>query len=116
MTRCTARGAPASVSVMLWPIGCVGVQTVWLARAERDDAANRIVRRDADGHAIARHDFDAKAAHAAAELRQNLVTGVALHAIQTTAVHRDDGALHVDQIVLAQMASVSFLTNIVPHG
>ena len=78
------------------------------ACAEGDDAADRIVRRDADGHAIAWNDLDAEAAHAAAELCQHLVSGVALHAVETAAVHRNDRALHVDQIVLAQTATLSF--------
>jgi hypothetical protein len=59
-------------------------------------------RGDADGDAVARNDLDAKAAHAAAQLRQHFVAGVALHAVQSTRVHGDDRALHVDQIVFAQ--------------
>src|SRR3712207_8149254 len=42
-------------------------------------------------------------------LREYFVARVALHAIQTAAVHRHDGALHVDEIVLTQTASVPFL-------
>jgi hypothetical protein len=37
------------------------------------------------------------------------VAGVALHAVQPAAVDRDDSALHVYEIVLAQTASVPFL-------
>ena len=53
-----------------------------LTCAEGDDAADRIVGRDADGHAVAGHDLDAEAAHPAAQLRQHFVAGVALHAVQ----------------------------------
>src|SRR6476661_5144572 len=38
------------------------------ASAEGNDAADRIVRRDAYGHPIARNDLDPEAAHPAAEL------------------------------------------------
>ena len=90
-------------------IGCVGVQTViWLARAERDDAPDGIVRRDADGHPIARNNFDTEAAHAAAELGQHFVAGVTLHAVKPAAVHGHDSALHVNQIVLAQLLANPF--------
>ena len=77
-----------------------------LAGAERDDAADRIVRRHADGHPIAWHDFDAEAAHPAAELGQHFVTRVALDAVKTPAMYGHDSALHIDQIVLAQMLAV----------
>ena len=88
----------------------------WLAGTEGNDAPDRIVRRNADGDSIARNDFNAEAAHSTAELGQHLVTGVALHAIQSAAVHRDDGALHVNQIILAQLLACPFFqTNIVPH-
>src|SRR5262249_23074131 len=52
-----------------------------LGRAECDDAPDRIVRRNADRHAIARYYLDTEAAHSAAQLGQHLVTGVALHAV-----------------------------------
>src|SRR5215471_20484114 len=52
-----------------------------LARAECDDAPDRIVRRNADRHAIARNYLDTEAAHSAAQLGQYLVTGVALHTV-----------------------------------
>ena len=73
-----------------------------LASPEGDDAADWIVRRHANGHAIAGHDLDAEAAHAAAQLCQHFVTGITLHAVESAAVHCDDRALHVDEIVLAQ--------------
>ena len=74
----------------------------WLSRvaqlsgAERDDAANGIVRRNADSDAIAGDDFDTEAAHPAAQLRENLMAGVALDAIQPARMDSDDGALHID--------------------
>ena len=83
----------------------------WLACPEGDDAPDGIVRRHADGHAISGDDLDAEAAHAAAQLGQDLVAGVALHAVQPAAVDRYDSALHVNEIVLAQTASVPFLLN-----
>ena len=83
---------------------CIGIQTVfWLACAEGDDAPDRIVRRHADGHAISRNDLDSEAAHSAAELGEYFVTGVALHTVKPAAVNCDDCALHVNEIVLAQL-------------
>ena len=70
-----------------------------LTRTERDNAALGIVGRDADGYPVARDHLDAEPPHATAQLRENFVTGVHLHAVKTTAVHRDDGALHINQIV-----------------
>jgi hypothetical protein len=88
---------------------CIGIQTVfWLARAEGDDAPDRIVRRDADGHAISRNYLDAEAAHPAAELGEHLVACVALHAVKPAAVNRHHRALHVNEIILAQSASNPF--------
>ena len=81
-------------------------KSFWLACAEGDDAPDRIVRRDADGHAVSRHHLDAEAAHAAAELGEHFVAGVALHAVETAAVNRHHGALHVDEIVLAQTPAI----------
>ncbi len=52
-----------------------------LARTEGYDAANWIVRRDAHGHSIAWNHLDAKAAHAAAQLGENFVPGITLHAV-----------------------------------
>ena len=87
----------------------------WLACAEGDDAPDRIVRRHADGHAISRNDLDAEAAHAAAELGEHFVAGVALHAVKTATVNRHHGALHVDEIVLAQTASSPFIKQTLCH-
>ena len=75
---------------------CMGIQVCVLSSAEGDDAADRIVRRNADGYAVTRHDLDAKAAHAAAQLCEYLVALVALHAIEAAAVNRHDRALNID--------------------
>jgi hypothetical protein len=75
-----------------------------LASAERDDSSDRVVRRNANRYTIARNDFDAKAAHAAAELREHFVAGVALDAVEAAAMDGYHSALHVDEIVLAQIA------------
>ena len=60
---------------------CMGIQIVILASAEGDDAPDRIVGRNANRDAIARHHLDSEAAHPAAQLGKHLVTLVALHAI-----------------------------------
>ena len=73
--------------------------TCVLAGAEGDDAALRVVGRDADGDAVAGDDLDAESPHASTELRQNFVAGIDLHAVEATAVHGHDGALHVYQVV-----------------
>jgi hypothetical protein len=39
------------------------------------------------------------------------VARVTLHAVESAAVNRHDRALHIDQIVLAQIASIPFLNN-----
>ena len=85
-----------------WNSNCVS----WLACAEGNDAADRIVRRDADGDSIARDYLDPKAAHSAAELGQNFVAGVTLHAVKSAAVHGNHSALHINEIVLAQLLAV----------
>ncbi len=87
-----------------------------LSRAERDDAANRIVWRNTDRDAIAGHDFDTEAAHPAAQLREDLMAGVALDAIQPTRMDGDDGALHINKIIFAQQPILSRnLAMSVPH-
>ena len=88
---------------------CSNSNCVWLTGSERDDAPDGIVRRDTDGYAIARNDLDAEAAHAAAQLREHFVSGVALHTVESAAVHCHDRALHVDEIVLTQIA-LAFLS------
>ena len=99
------------VDRLCWSSNCL-----WLAGAERDDAPDGVVRRDADGHPIARNDFDTEAAHSTAELGQHLVAGITLHAVEPATVHGDDGALHVNQIILAQLLANPFCTTtIMPH-
>ena len=91
-------------------MGCVRVQSVfWLACAEGDDAPDRIVWRDPDGHSITRNHLDAKAAHTAAELGEHFVAGIALYAVKTAAVHRDHSALHINQVILAQLLARPFI-------
>ena len=94
-------------------VQCSNSNCCGLASAEGNDAPDGVVRRDANRHAITRNDFDSKAAHSAAELREYFVAGIALHAVKSAAVHGDHGALHVDEIVLAQIAKVPFLLVIV---
>jgi hypothetical protein len=48
---------------------------------------------------------DPEAAHTAAQLREYLVALIALHTVEPAAVNRHDRALHVNQIVLAQILS-----------
>jgi hypothetical protein len=43
------------------------------------------------------------------------VAGVALHAVQTSAVHRDDGALHVYEIVLTQLLAILSPSQLLCH-
>jgi hypothetical protein len=74
-----------------------------LPSAERDDAPDGIVGRDPHGHSVAGNHFDAETAHPAAQLCENLVTLVTVHAVQPAAVNRHNSALHVDQIILAQV-------------
>ena len=79
------------------------------AGAEGNDASHRVVGRDANRDAIPWNNLDAEAPHAAAELGEHFVSGVALYAVETSAVNRDHGALHVDQIVLTQTARFPFI-------
>jgi len=67
-----------------------------LSGTEGDNAALWIVRRDADGDSITRNHLDAESPHAPAQLRENFMTGVNLHAVEPAAVHRHDGPLHID--------------------
>ena len=83
-----------------------------LASAERDDAAHRVVGRNADGDAVTRDDLDAEAAHSAAQLGQDFVARIHLHAIQAAAVHRHDGALDINEVVLAQICCPFIPTSI----
>ena len=69
---------------------------IWLACTERDDAPDRIVRGNSHGYPIAWNHLDAEAAHTPAQLGQHFMTSIALHAIQSTAMHRDDSPLHIN--------------------
>jgi hypothetical protein len=77
-----------------------------LAGAERDDAADGIVWRDAHRDSIPWDHLDAEAAHSTAQLGQHFVTGVALHAIKPTTVHGNHRTLHINKIVLAQLLAI----------
>src|SRR5687767_5899610 len=79
-----------------------------LPGAKRDDAADGIVGRYADGDAVARHHLDPEPPHTSAELGQHFVASVALHSVETTRVNGHHRSLHVDQIVLAQIARPFF--------
>jgi hypothetical protein len=73
-----------------------------LPRAERNDAADWIVRGDTDGNAVTRHHLDAEPSHPPAQLSEYFVPRVALDAIQPAGMHRYNRALHVYEIVFAQ--------------
>ena len=79
-----------------------GTQGIQSAGAERNDAPNGIVGGYTNGHAVSRNDFDSEAAHAAAQLCENFVALVALHAVQPAAVNGHHRPLHINQIILAQ--------------
>jgi len=76
--------------------------TVMLPRAKGDDASHGVIRRDTDGHPIARNHLDTEAPHPPAQLCEHLVSCVALDAIQTPGVDGDDRTLHIYEIVFAQ--------------
>ena len=67
-----------------------------LASAEGNDAADGIVRGNPYGHTVSRHDLDSKSAHSAAQLGEYLMALVALHTVETTAVDRHNGPLHIN--------------------
>jgi hypothetical protein len=75
-----------------------------LSRAESDDSADRVIGRDAHGDTVARNHLDAKAAHATAQLRQYLVTRIALDPVKPAGMNGYYGSLHIYEIVLAQSA------------
>jgi hypothetical protein len=92
------------------------VETIQLPRAEGDDSADGIVGRHANGHAISGYDLDSKTTHPAAQLCEDFMSRIALHAVKPARVHRDYRALHVNQIVFAQKARpFSFLAMSVPQ-
>ena len=103
--RAPVRGLPPRLRVECLSVVLEG-KSFWLACSEGDDSPDRVVRRNADGHAVTRYYFDAKAPHAAAELSEHFVPGVALHSVKTAAVNRYHGSLHVDEIVLAQTPAI----------
>jgi hypothetical protein len=94
---------------------CWSSNCLWLAGAECNDAPDGVVRRNADGHAIARNDFDTEAAHSTTELGQHFMAGVTLHSVEPATVHGDDGALHVNQIILAQLLANPFCRQTLCH-
>jgi hypothetical protein len=75
---------------------------VMLPRSEGDDASHGVVGRDTDGYPIPRNHLDAETPHPSAQLCENLVSCVALDAIQTPGVDGDDRTLHIYEIVFAQ--------------
>jgi hypothetical protein len=77
-------------------------QLTALSGPESDDAADRVVRRYADGDSVTWNHFDSEAAHPAAQLCQHFMAGIALYAVQTAGVNRHHGSLHIYQIVFAQ--------------
>lgn len=79
--------------------------TTGSAGTEGDDSALRIVGRDSHGDSVTRYDFDAKAAHPAAQLGEYFLTRFDLHPIKATTMNGHDRALHVNQIILAQAYS-----------
>jgi hypothetical protein len=91
----------------------MGVQNGDLASSEGDDASDGVVGGDSNCDSIAWHHLDSEAAHAAAQLGKYLVALVTLHSIKSAAVNRHDRALHVNQIILAQL--LSFQSKIVPY-
>jgi hypothetical protein len=89
--------------------------SILLSGAEGDDASYRVVGGNPDGDPVSRHYLDAKAAHPATQLGKDLMALVALHAVKPPAVDRHDGALNVNQVVLAQLYFSFHQSNIVPH-
>jgi hypothetical protein len=73
-----------------------------LSGSECDDAADRVVRGYTDCDAVSWNHFDSEAAHPAAQLREDFMASIALHAVEATRVNSHHRSLHVDQIVFAQ--------------
>jgi hypothetical protein len=102
---------------------CVGVYgnlvlySSWseLASAEGDDAADRIVRRDANGDSVSGDYLDAEAAHPAAQLREHFIARIDLDTVETAAVDGNHGALDINQIILAQIRC-PFIPTRIPEG
>ena len=104
--RAPVRGLPPRLRVECLLSVVLDGKWFWLACSEGDDSPDRVVRRDADGDPVTRHDLDAEAPHTAAELCEHFVARVALHPVKTAAVNCHYGALHVDEIVLAQTPAI----------
>jgi hypothetical protein len=68
----------------------------WLSCAEGNDAADGIVGRDANRHAVTGDNLDAEAPHPAAQLGEYLVAGITLHSIQAAGMYCHHRSLHVD--------------------
>lgn len=81
--------------------------TVCLSGSEGDDAADRIVRGDADGDAIAWDDLDPKSPHPSAQLREHFMTCIALNPVEPPGMHGDDCPLHINEIVFTQQLILS---------
>ena len=75
-----------------------------LSCAERDDAANRVIRGDANSYTVAGNYLDPEAPHPSAQLRQHFMARVARHAVQPARMDGNDRSLHINQIVFAQSA------------
>ncbi len=73
------------------------------ASAERDDAADQIVRRHTDRDAVARDDLDAEPTHPAAQLGEDFMPRVGLDAIESASVNRCHRALDIEKIVFTQL-------------
>ena len=78
-----------------------------LSCAECDDAPHRIVGRDANRYAVTGNDLDTEAPHPAAQLSEDFMARIALHAIQAAGMHRNNRSLHINEIVFAQQLILS---------
>src|SRR4029453_142025 len=72
------------------------------AAAEDDQPVRGIVRGDRDRDTVARDDADVVAAHASANLCEELHAVVALHAVVPAGERFDDGPLDLNEIVASQ--------------
>src|SRR5262249_61772047 len=72
------------------------------AAAEDDQPVRGIVGGDRDGPPIAGDDADVVAAHAAADLGEELHAVVALHAVVPAGERLDDGTFYLNEIIASQ--------------
>ena len=79
-----------------------------------DQTVGRIVGRHGDGHPIARDDLDVIAAHAAADLRGELLALVGLDLEQAAGHHLFDGAFDLNQVV-SRHTVLLWLGETIPH-